>query len=150
MRRLMAQVLVADSAVVTTTGFKDPIVKGSLAITLEVLNDWQLDEIIVTAIDGDIEMLCSSLSSAAKYCRTPICAGGGIRCIEDVKNLLSSGADRIHLSKIIREKKWDTISKIVKYTGGQAVVWKIEYREDQKVRYTNQDLKNTSRKKRKT
>ena len=130
MRRTLAQVLVSNGRVVTTCGYKDRSTKGSLRTTLSVLDSWKVDEIIVTEINGSVASLCELLSISADICRTPICAGGGIKTLNDVKTLLTAGADRVHISGLVNKCDWDELHNIVKYVGGQAIIWKLVYGQD--------------------
>ncbi|MDB4346479.1 HisA/HisF-related TIM barrel protein [bacterium] len=130
MRRTLAQVLVANGRVVTTYGYNGQSIKGSLKTTLSVLNDWKVDEIIVTEINGSLESLCELLSESANICRTPICAGGGIKSVDDVKHLLKAGADRVHITSLFTHCNWTELSDIVKFIGGQAIIWKLVYGEE--------------------
>ena len=59
----------------------------------------------------------------------PLTVGGGIRSLEDVDQLMASGADKVALNSAAI-KNPDLISKIAKKYGSQAVVLSIEAKQN--------------------
>ena len=50
------------------------------------------------------ENLFKTIENLSENIFIPITAGGGIKTIEDIKNLLNSGADRVSLNSILFER----------------------------------------------
>ena len=59
----------------------------------------------------------------------PICAGGGVRCMEDAEVLFENGADKIILNTIIYENK-DLVSNLIKKYGSQSIVASVDYKKN--------------------
>ena len=77
---------------------------------------FSLDELIVLdASRGsrDIITFAKNLSRLVEDVFIPICAGGGIRCMEDAEVLFKNGADKIILNTIIYENK-DLVGALIK------------------------------------
>lgn len=62
---------------------------------------FSIDELIildVTRGNRDQEKFCHHIKSLTEGCFVPIAAGGGIRCVNDARMLLRSGADKVVLN----------------------------------------------------
>ena len=59
----------------------------------------------------------------------PICAGGGIRCMDDAKILFENGADKIILNTVIYKNKSLVLELIEKY-GSQSIVASVDYKKN--------------------
>lgn len=102
--RVIATVLVQAGQVVQSVGFKSYLPVGRPEVSVEFLNDWGADEIIVLDISAtsrgsgpDLEMI----SRLATRCSVPLTVGGGISSIGDIHSLLRIGADKVCLNQSI-------------------------------------------------
>ncbi|MSR76820.1 MAG: imidazole glycerol phosphate synthase subunit HisF [Candidatus Omnitrophica bacterium] len=67
---------------------------------------FSIDELIVLDVSRDarqFDLFCEHLKSLTEGCFMPIAAGGGIRSVEQAKQLLRSGADKIVINTPIFE-----------------------------------------------
>ena len=69
--------------------------------------------------------LTELVSQTAENIKLPLCVGGGIRSLEDAKNLLRSGADKISLNTGIC-KKPELITELANSFGSQSIVASIQ------------------------
>ena len=52
----------------------------------------------ITASSENRKILLDKVSETAKSCFVPLTVGGGVSCIEDIKNLLFAGADKVSIN----------------------------------------------------
>ena len=91
---------------------------------------FSLDELIVlNASKGDknIHDFATMVTDLVNDVFVPICAGGGIRSMEDAELLFNSGADKIIVNTILKEDALLVKALIQRY-GSQSVVASIDYK----------------------
>jgi imidazole glycerol-phosphate synthase subunit HisF len=99
--------------------------------TAQVYDSQDADELIFLDISGTMganKFLVDTLKKVTKNCFVPITAGGGIRNIDDVKNLLSVGADKISVNTGAVERP-EFITEITDKFGNQCAVVSIDAKE---------------------
>lgn len=85
---------------------------------------YSIDELIVLDVtrgEKASDDFCSTLKKLSEGCFVPIAAGGGIRSIEDARNLLRSGADKVVINSPLYEGSGFT-SHLASEFGRQCVV----------------------------
>jgi len=97
--------------------------------TLSFVDAWSVDEVVLLDItrpgEGVREHFYETVQRFASTCFVPLSAGGGIRTIEDVNNLLRMGADKVILnSEALRRP--ELITQIAKAYGSQCAVVSID------------------------
>lgn len=127
-KRVVAAVVVKDRIVVQSINFKKYLPLGKPNITIEYLNSWGIDEIILLDItatrdkrdpDFDMVKVCS------EKCFVPLTIGGGINCVEDIDKLMACGADKIALNNAAIYSN-DLINEAANKFGSQCVVLSID------------------------
>lgn len=101
-KRIIANVVVKDGIVVQSINFKKYLPVGKPLIALEFLNNWGIDEIILTDISASRKNEkpdFAQIRKATGRCHVPLTVGGGIKTIEDIKELMHCGADKISLNQ---------------------------------------------------
>ena len=127
-KRIVANVVVRDGIVVQSIGFKKYLPVGKPAIALEFLNSWGIDEIILTDISATKagrKPAFDIIRHAAKKCFVPLTVGGGISSIEDMKELMHCGADKISLNQVALHHP-DLIAQAAHVFGDQCIVVSID------------------------
>ena len=113
----------------TTKKFNDNKIIGSPLSQATIFNDSKADEIILIDLDHKIieKEKLDLISQIAKKIFIPITVGGGVRSIENIRTLLSKGADRVVIngSNLNNELK-DLIKKASSYFGSQCIVISID------------------------
>lgn len=112
-KRIIGIVIVKNNIVVQSYGFKKYLPVGSVNITLEYLDNWGIDEIIlldISATKNKSTTVLSDLKNHVKKCFVPLTYGGGLTSIEQVSLAFKSGADKVsfnnaflHHPNIIRQ-----------------------------------------------
>ena len=91
-----------------------------------------LDEIIVLNASREkvnFDIFSSTLSRLVENVFIPICAGGGIRSMDDAKVLFENGADKIILNTIVYEDK-ELVADLINKYGSQSIVASIDYKKN--------------------
>jgi len=92
---------------------------------------FSLDELIVLDASKkgkDISSFAKTLSRLAEDVFIPICAGGGINCLDDAKILFDNGADKIILNTAIYNNK-DLVADLINKYGSQSIIASVDYKE---------------------
>jgi cyclase len=101
---------------------------GTLLPAIKVFNNRDVDELIILDINAtrtNAEPDYQSLSDLSEECFVPLTVGGGIKNIENVKNLLKAGADKICINSATYDCI-EIVSNISSYFGSQSVVVSID------------------------
>lgn len=127
-KRITANLVVKNGLVVQSIGFRKYLPVGKPSIAIEFLNQWGIDEIILTDISAtslgkgpDFKMI----RNATKKCFVPLTIGGGITQVDHIKELMQCGADKIALNQAALFKP-ELISEAAHIFGNQCVVVSID------------------------
>lgn len=119
----------------TTKKFKDNKIIGDPTSQATIFNDSKADEIILIDLDHSIldENKLNLISNISKNIFIPFTVGGGVKTIEDIRILLSKGADRIILNtSVLDTNKENLIKKASNYFGSQCIVASVDIKKDNK------------------
>ena len=100
---------------------------------MNVLNKYEkldIDEIIILNPTGSLynsKIDQNLLREINKNFNIPISAGGGIKCLDDAKNLINNGCEKVILNTILHENLVEA-KKIIKTFGSASVVGSIQYK----------------------
>ncbi len=127
-KRIVANVVVKDGIVVQSINFKKYLPVGKAAIALEFLNNWGIDEIILTDISAskkNAEPDFEQIRKATLKCHVPLTIGGGITKIEHIKEMMHCGSDKISLNQAaIKNPK--LITEAAHIFGDQCIVVSVD------------------------
>ncbi len=130
-KRLTACVIVKDRRVVQSIGFNRFLPVGSLDVTVEFLNQWGIDEIVILDMDATAQGRRPNYEQIKKISKrnfAPLAVGGGIRDVEDMRQLIHSGADKIVINTIAFERP-QIITEAAAVLGTQCVVVSMDVRK---------------------
>lgn len=91
-----------------------------------------IDELIVLDVSRgtrDFDAFCACLERVTRGCFAPIAAGGGIRTVEQAKQLLRSGADKIVVNSALHQDE-ALIRRLAEDFGRQCVVASADLKRD--------------------
>jgi imidazole glycerol-phosphate synthase subunit HisF len=97
-KRVIATVLLKKGIVVQSIGFNKFLPIGKLKIVIEYLERWDIDEIVILDIGkskGEAPFDKKEISDALSQCFIPVAIGGGIKSIQEIKDALRIGADKV-------------------------------------------------------
>ena len=124
--RLIAIVYIKDEIVVQSEKFSKYYPIGSLTKTLEYLNNWGVDEIIILSIDGRYNL--KEMKKSLKKIHLPVTFGGNIKTNKDIIKLLEIGIDKISFNQMLK-KSADKIYNFSKLYGSQFIVGSVDVKK---------------------
>ena len=119
---------VKDGRVVKGVNFKNLKDAGDPVLAAQAYDELGADEICFLDIAATLEnrnVTLNLVRKTAERCFMPITVGGGVRTIEDVRNLLLNGADKVSFNSAAI-KNPDLISRAANKFGSQCVVVAID------------------------
>ena len=97
----------ADGHATKTLKFRRRIDLGDPVNTVSLFNSFRVDELVLLDIDATRSrrtIPLSLLADIASEAKMPFSVGGGIRTLEDIRKILSLGAEKVVLSSIAAER----------------------------------------------
>jgi cyclase len=129
--RVMPCLLLKDGALVKTVKFKDPGYIGDPVNAIRIYNEKEVDELIFLDITATMENRrppFKVLSEIASECFMPVTYGGGIRRLEDIKEVFNLGIEKVALNSYAVENPTFIQAAADKF-GTQSIVVSIDVRK---------------------
>ena len=130
-KRIIATVLVQNGIVVQSKGFRSYLPVGTVVISLEFLDKWGIDEIILLDISASRkkkQVVLENLDDLTRKCFVPITYGGGLDNISIVHEAFRKGADKVAFNAAFLNNK-EVIAQTVAEYGQQSVVLSLDFFE---------------------
>jgi cyclase len=128
--RVIPCLLVDDEAMVKTVRFSSPRYLGDPINVINLFNRFEVDEITLLDIGATrrgepppFELI----ERLAAECWVPLAYGGGIRNLDDVRTVLSSGVEKVVLGTVACDRP-ELIAAAAEVYGAQAVVVSVDAR----------------------
>lgn len=128
--RIMPTLLWKDVSLVKGVSFKSDRRVGSLLPSVRIYSSRDVDELIfldITATQQSRSPDFDMVQEIAKEVSVPFTVGGGVASIEDIRNLLLAGADKVSINSAIYKDK-DLIEEGAKVFGTQCIVASIDFK----------------------
>ena len=129
--RIIPCLLVHKKGLVKTVNFKDPKYVGDPINAVKIFNEKEVDELIVLDIDATVEGRGPDfglIKNLAVECRMPFCYGGGVTSVEQAKQIISLGAEKVAISCAAVQNP-DILKDIGTAVGVQSVVVVLDVRK---------------------
>jgi cyclase len=136
--RVMPCLLSKNGRLVKTVKFKNPAYVGDPVNAIKIYNEKEVDELILVDITATIEERKPSLellSEIADECFMPLTYGGGIRDVDDMKQIFGLGIEKIAVNSYAAENP-SFITQAATLFGSQSVVVSIDAKKNWLGRYT--------------
>lgn len=149
MKRIIPVLLIKDGGLVKSIKFKDHKYVGDPINAVKIFNEKEVDEIVILDISATKEKRAPDLiliKEIAGEAFMPLAYGGGITTIEQVKDILFQGVEKIVFNKsaLINEA---LIKETAKRFGSSSTVVSIDVKSNifkKKLVYSDNGRKNTS------
>ena len=129
--RVIGVLVVREGIVVQSINFKQYLPVGKPSIAVDYLNRWGIDEIIFLDIEAtrqNRDPQFELIKMVSGCCHVPLSVGGGISKVEDIQQLIHSGADKVVLNTAAVENP-KLITDGAELFGNQCIVVSIDARE---------------------
>lgn len=124
--RIIPCLLIHNKGLVKTVKFsvEDGKYVGDPINAVKIFNEKHVDEIMVLDIDASVtnsEPDYEMIRNVATECRMPLCYGGGVKTVEQVKHIISLGAEKVAVSSSAIEDP-EVLRRMSAAVGAQSVV----------------------------
>jgi cyclase len=136
-KRLVACLLVRDGLIVQSIGFKRYLPIGRPRFPIEFVVKWDVDEIVLLDMSATPENRAPDtkvLELLSRSCFVPLTVGGGIKSVDDVRQITRAGADKVAVNAHAVARP-QLVSEIADVFGNQCVVVSIDCRRESDGRY---------------
>lgn len=147
-KRVIPCLLLHKGGLYKTEKFKKPTYIGDPINAIKIFNDKEVDELMFIDIDATTqnkEPNYKIIDDIASECFMPLCYGGGVKTIEQMKKIYSLGVEKISLSSQAVLNP-DLIKEASSIFGNQSVIVTIDVKKDfwgKKKVFINNGKKNT-------
>lgn len=135
--RVIPVLLLKNSGLVKTSRFKNEVYIGDPVNAVKIFNEKEVDELIVIDITATIQKRkpdLKKIETIAGECFMPLCYGGGITMIEEIKKIFFAGVEKISLSASAMENP-ELVTEAAKLFGSQSVVVSIDVKKSRLGKY---------------
>ena len=129
--RVIPSLLLKDGGLYKTICFKKPRYLGDPINTLKLFNDKEADELIILDISVSsigAEPNIEYIKRFTRECFMPICYGGGITSLKQVKTLFKIGIEKIAINTLLLLNP-KMVSEAAKLFGSQSIVASIDVKK---------------------
>lgn len=130
-KRIVASLIVKNNWVVQSIGFNRYLPVGRPDISVEFLNNWGIDEIILLDIDATKQNRKPNfnlVTNISKKNFVPLTVGGGIKNLNSIQKLVHYGADKISINKAALINP-QIIRKASEVFGSQCIVVSVDIKK---------------------
>jgi len=129
--RIIPVLLLHNQGLVKTVKFKNPSYIGDPINAIKIFNEKEVDELVFFDIDASkkgVEPNYDLISDFASECFMPVCYGGGIKNISQIKKIFSLGIEKVSLN-FIEMIKTDVVKEAISVFGAQSIVVTIDLKK---------------------
>ena len=129
--RLMPCLLMSNGALVKTVRFKSPIYIGDPVNAVRIFNEKEVDELVLLDIEATTHKRgidYETLEKVVGECFMPICYGGGVSSLEDMRRLFNIGIEKISLGAAAFENP-NLVRQASEEFGNQAIVVTLDVKK---------------------
>lgn len=129
--RVIPCLLLKNNGLVKTVKFKDPTYVGDPINAIRIFNEKSVDELLFIDIAATAEGQGPSLEMIGKIaseCFMPVCYGGGVRTVSQIRDILSIGIEKVSVSSCAVEQP-DVVREAAGLFGSQSIVVCIDVRK---------------------
>lgn len=127
-KRVVPALLISDTGLVKTKKFRQPRYIGDAINSARIFNQMEVDELFLIDIRATSEsrpIQFALVEQIVSECFMPISYGGGVRTVEDFRQLYTLGVEKISVSSLLFDNPVE-VRKAVDRFGSQSVVATID------------------------
>lgn len=130
--RVIPVLLLKDKGLVKTVKFNNPTYIGDPINAVKIFNDKEVDELIFLDIDAARQNrppLLETISEITNECFMPLCYGGGVRTVDQMKKIFSLGVEKVALNSAAVENP-SLVREAARIFGSQSVIVSIDVKKN--------------------
>ena len=128
--RVLPCLLLQGTGLVKTVQFRNPVYIGDPINTVRIFNTKQVDELVLLDISATKENRkpqVDLIGKIAEECLMPLTVGGGIRSLDDIRELFNAGVEKVVINSYAVTNPL-FVKKAANQFGSQAIVISIDVR----------------------
>lgn len=128
--RIIPLLLFEKGGLVKTKAFKSPTYVGDPINAIKIFNEKEVDELIFIDIEATREQSIPNyalITEIATECFMPLCYGGGINSLEQIKEILRLGVEKVCLGTIAFTQQ-ELVTQAANKFGNQSIVVSVDVR----------------------
>ncbi|MCT7405750.1 AglZ/HisF2 family acetamidino modification protein [Aliarcobacter cryaerophilus] len=147
-KRIIPCLLLHKGGLYKTQNFKKPTYIGDPINAIKIFNEKEVDELMFLDIDATVqnkEPNYKMIEDIASECFMPLCYGGGVKTLDQMKKIYSLGVEKISISSAAIENP-NLIQEAANIFGNQSVIVTVDIKKDffgKKKVFINNGKKNT-------
>ena len=121
--RIIPCLLVKNRGLVKSTKFRDYRYVGDPINAVKIFNEKEVDELVILDIDASAQQRepdYNMIANVAHECRMPLCYGGGVRTVEQVRRIIQLGVEKVAIGSAAPENP-DLIVEGSRIVGNQSI-----------------------------
>lgn len=129
--RIIPVLLLKGNVLVKSIGFKNPKYIGDPINAVRIYNDLKADELVFLDIEATKEKRLISLDfvkDVGEEANMPFAVGGGIRSLEDIRSIISAGAEKVIINSYAVENP-DFIARAAAAFGSSTIAICIDVKK---------------------
>jgi len=131
-KRIIPCLLLHKGGLYKTEKFKNPRYIGDPINAIKIFNEKEVDELMFLDIDASVqnkEPNYKMIEDVASECFMPLCYGGGVKTIEQMKKIYALGVEKVSIgAQAVLEPSF--IKKAASIFGNQSVIVTVDIKKD--------------------
>ena len=130
--RMIPCLLLSNHGLIKTKQFKKSIYVGDPINAVKIFNEKEVDELIFLDIDATKEGRHPNfafLRNITAQCFMPLCYGGGVKTIEDIKELFAIGFEKVAINSHGYDSP-DLLRNAADLFGSQSIIGSMDVKKD--------------------
>ena len=131
--RVIPVLLLHKKGLYKTIKFKSPKYVGDPINAIKIFNEKEVDELILLDIDATKEAREPNyrmIEKIASECFMPLCYGGGINNLKQIKKIFSLGVEKISINHSALSSNSNLIEEAVEIYGSQSIVGAVNIKKN--------------------
>ena len=130
--RVIPCLLYKGTGLVKTVKFRDPVYIGDATNAIRIFNEKEVDELMLLDIEASVKKRRPNLDLVkriASECFMPLCYGGGITTIQDIRDVVSVGVEKVALNSIAVQRA-EFVKEAAASFGSSTIVVVVDYKKN--------------------
>ena len=132
MPRVMPVLLFREGGLYKTTRFKNPVYVGDPINAVKIFNEKEVDELVFVDITATAEKRRPNferIREIASECFMPLCYGGGVRSVNDIKEVIGCGVEKVAINSYAVENP-EFVSEAASELASSTIVVSVDVKRD--------------------
>jgi len=126
--RIIPCLLLKDGSLVKTVKFNNPSYVGDAVNAIKIFNGKEVDELLLIDISKK-EIPFNVIRKITRECFMPLCYGGNIKTIEDIRKLFQLGVEKVVVNDLLFDDP-EMVRRSVELFGSRSIVAAVDVKKN--------------------